>query len=183
MIIQQGDIAFSGKRKSNWYSNAVKAITRSKWSHAFLLMGNACNELSVLESQLNILCVPWIREYVKRDNDYYEVFKPIKASQEDIKRATHYCYYEYSGEVYGFLEIPWFVYRIYAKRWFGYIAKKNWSSDGIFCSELVFEYLYQLDGEYRELLKDFTPDTASPQDLYELVLSRPDLFEFIIKRD
>ena len=69
------------------------------------------------------------------------------------------------------------------QRWFGYTPKKNWSSDGIFCSELVFDYLYQLGGEYRDLLKDFTPDTASPQDLYNLVLSRPDLFQFIVKRE
>ena len=183
MEVQKGDIAFSGKRASNWYSNGVKSITKSKWSHSFLLMGDACGELSVLEAELSISAVPWQREYVEKDADYYESYRPTSASQEDIDRATKYCYYNYSGEAYGFLEIPWFIYRIYMQRWFGYTPKKNWSSDGIFCSELVFDYLYQLGGEYRDLLKDFTPDTASPQDLYNLVLSRPDLFQFIVKRE
>lgn len=178
----RGDIAFSGKRASNWYSDGVKSITNSKWSHTFMLVGDILDELSVMEADLNILTVPWQREYVEKDADYYEVWRPTKASQEDVARATKYCYHNYSGEVYGFLEIPWFVYRIYMKKWFGISVKRNWSSDGIFCSELVYDYLYQLGGEYRDLLKNFTPDTASPQDLYDLVLSRLDLFQFVVQR-
>jgi hypothetical protein len=53
----------------------------------------------------------------------------------------------------------------------------------MFCSQLTYDYLYQLGGEYRDLLKDFTPNTISPQDLYDLVITRPDLFVFVLKRD
>ena len=182
MDVQQGDIAFSGKRAWNWYSASVKYITGSKWSHSFILVGSVNDELSVMEADLDVTVVSWQQQYVVANNDYYQVYRPIKASQEDIQRATKYCYDNYAEEVYGFMQIPWFVYRIYAKKWFGINAKKNWSSQGMFCSELTFDYLYQLGGEYRDLLKDFTSETASPQDLDDLVISRPDLFQFVLER-
>ena len=182
MSVQKGDIVFSGKRAWNFYSATVKYITGSKWSHSFLLLGEVNGELSALEADLDVTAVSWQSQYVIKNEDYYQVYRPIKASQEDIDRATQYCYDNYAETAYGFLQIPWFIYRIYAKKWLGITAKKNWSSQGMFCSELTFDYLYQLGGEYRDLLKDFTADTASPQDLYNLALSRIDLFSFVIER-
>lgn len=182
MNVQQGDVAFSGKRKWNFYSAAVKYITGSPWSHSFILLGSVNGEISAMEADLDVTVVSWQSQYVTADNDYYEVYRPIKASQEDIQRATQYCFDNYAEEVYGFLEIPWFIYRIYANKWFGWKPKKNWSSTGMFCSELTYDYLYQLGGEYRDLIKDFTPDTASPADLYNLAKTRLDLFQFVLSR-
>jgi hypothetical protein len=180
--VKKGDIVFSGKRVFNWYSHIIMYVTSSKWSHSFIIAGDALGELSALEADLDVTMVSWQSQYVTQNNDYYEVYNLVKAAQEDIDRATKYCYDTYAEEVYGFLQIPWFVFRIYAKKWFGYTVKNNWSSQGMFCSELTYDYLYQLGGEYRDLLKGFTPNTASPQDLYNLTLSRPDLFRFIIER-
>jgi hypothetical protein len=180
--VKKGDIVFSGKRNSNWYSNIVKYVTNSKWSHSFIIAGDAIGELSALEADLDVTLVSWQSQYVDANKDYYKVCRPIKASQEDIDRATKYCYVNYAEEVYGFLQIPWFVYRIYVKKWFGYSPKVNWSSQGMFCSELTYDYLNQLGGEYKELIKGFNPNTASPQDLDSLQLSRLDLFQFILER-
>src|ERR1051325_10986824 len=139
MQVQAGDIAFSGKRKYNFYSHTVEKITGSKWSHSFFLLGDICGELSALEADLKVQAVPWQREYVEADNDYYEVWRPVKASAEDIARAAKFCYHEYSGEMYGFLEIPWFIWRVLAHCWFGLQPKKNWSTSGIICSELLYD--------------------------------------------
>ena len=182
MDVQQGDISFSGKRASNWYSDGVKAITESKWSHSFIVAGLALGELSAMEADLDVTMVSWQSQYVDKNNDYYEVWRPIKASQSNIEAAAKYCYNNYAEEPYGFLEIPWFIYRIYAKKWFGINATTNWSSSGMFCSGLTYNYLYQLGGEYRDILKDFKDNTMSPQDLYNIVLARPDLFEFVLQR-
>lgn len=183
MDVKSGNIVFSGKRDSNWYSNSVKYITQSKWSHSFIVAGSALGELSAMECDLDVTLVPWQSQYVEKNADYYEVYNPIKASQEDIDRAAKYCYDNYAEEPYGFLEIPWFVYRIYAKKWFGIDSKTNWSNQGMFCSGLTYNYLVQLGGEYALLVKDFKENTMSPQDLYQLVLARLDLFEFVTKRD
>lgn len=157
-------------------------LTGSKWSHCFFLLGEVCGELSVMEADLKCQVVPWTREYVENNNDYYEVYRPVKASLKEIKNAGSFCFKEYSGEMYGFLQIPWFIYRILVHRLFGSNPKKNWSTSGVICSESLYDYLFQLGGKYRDLVKDLGPDITSPEDLYRLVLSRTDLFEFVGKR-
>lgn len=182
-MIQQGDIAFSGKAKWSFYSRGVMWFTKSRWSHCFFLLGDVCGHLSVLESELNVQTVPFEREYIQKQVDYYEIYRLTAASQEDLQRAAKESYHLMSGQMYGFLQIPWFMYRAAMKRWFGLDRHKNWSTGGVICSELLYNYIYAVGGEYRELLKDFGPDNVSPQDLYDIALARPDLFQFITKRE
>jgi hypothetical protein len=103
MDVQKGDITFSGKRKWNFYSRAVMSITQSKWSHSFMILGDVLGELSAMEADLDVTVVSWKAQYVDKNDDYYEVYRPIKASQDDIDRATKYCYDNYPETAYGFL--------------------------------------------------------------------------------
>ena len=183
MDVQQGNIVFSGKRVSNWFSNGVKSITNSKWSHSFFLLGEVMGQMAAIEAELDISVVPWQREYVDKNEDYYEVYRLLKASPEDQDRAAKYCYYNYAEEAYGFFAIPWFVYRIYMKKWFGIKVTNNWSKSGMFCSGLTYNYLDQVGNEYKDVLNDFDQYSLCPQDLYDIILKRPDLFEFVGKRE
>ncbi len=179
--VMVGDIAFSGKYKPSPYSRIVMWVTRSRWSHAFLVTGEIFGQKAVLESELSVVTVLFDEEYRKKKVDYYEVFRPI--AEQNLKYlAAQKTFYKYSGVDYGFLSIPWFLWRALCSK-VGIKVKRNWSSSGCFCSELVYDYIHNLGGYHMDLLDGFTEDTASPEDIYQLVKSRPDLFQPIGGRD
>ena len=57
----------------------------------------------------------------------------------------------------------------------------NWMSQGVICSELCYYWLTYLG--LGELVKDFNPDTIQAQDLFEIVQSRPDVFELVESKE
>jgi hypothetical protein len=182
MDIQVGDIVFSGKRKAGFYSKSVMFFTESRWSHCFFIMTDVANEKAVLEADLKCQVVPWQREYEINDNDYYEVFRPIKASEEEKINSANRVYREYSGEEYGFLQIPWFVWDSICKK-IGWSSGKNWFPSGAICSEVQVDYIQGLNVEYDEAYKDYQDlNRVSPEDSYQIVINRPDLFKFVGKR-
>lgn len=180
-MIRPGDIGFGGKRKG-FYPNAVRFFTRSRWSHCFVVTPPFLGELSVLEADLKVQIVPFQKEYVEKDADYYEIWRPIAASDSDLWGAASKTWIESAGSVYGFLSIPWFAIRAILA-----LAKvrltKNWFPEGEICSETLWQFIDNLGGEYKKLVSTFGENETSPQDLYALVTSRPDLFEFVMKRD
>jgi len=156
-----------------FYSRAVRFFTKSKWSHCFIVIDNIYGTPAVLEADLKVQVVDFHQEYIEKQDDVYEIYRPIKAKQEDIAKATEYCYRNYAGKIYGFLQIPWFAIRSILG-FFGIKGLgKNWFPSGIICSELVADYLYFIDPVFHEL----TSNETSPEDLYLIVKSRPDLFE------
>lgn len=176
-MMHMGDIAFSHPRKMGFYSKAVRYLTKSNWSHCFIGIADFYDAPAVLESDLKCQVVDFYSEYVTKNKDVYEIWRPIKASQELIRISTKQCYLNYAGETYGFLQIPWFAVRSILKWLKINHLSKNWFPDGIICSELVIEYLLFLDPEYYEAFKGLTPNETSPEDIYQIVINRPDLFE------
>lgn len=180
-MIRHGMIGFGGKR-SGFYPNAVRFFTKSKWSHCFVVIPQVLGELSVIEADLKVQIVPFQKEYVEKNADYYEVWEPIYATDSDVYRATTDIFIKNAGEIYGFLQIPWFAWRAFM-RIFGVKLRRNWFKDGEICSELLWSYLMELGPKYRNAFSILTEDECSPEDIYEIVLSRPDLFQFVTKRD
>mgnify|MGYP002353996246 FL=1 len=180
-MIRPGMIGFGGKR-SGFYPNAVRFFTKSKWSHCFVVINQVFGEVSVIEADLKVQVVPFHREYVEKNADYYEVWEPIAATDSDVLRATSSVYLQDAGKIYGFLQIPWFAFRA-VMRFFGVELRRNWYRDGEICSELLWNYLMQLGPKYKNAFSVFTEDECSPEDLYDIVLIRPDLFQLVTKRD
>lgn len=181
--VQVGDIVFSGNRKKSFYSNAVMFFTNSKWSHCFFIMTDVANERAAFEADLKCQVVPWIREYGSSDNDYYEVYRPIKASNDEKIAAANHIYMEYSGEIYGFMQIPWFIWDALCKK-IGWDAGKNWFPSGVICSESLNEYIHKLNKLYNDAFNSESDmNRASPEDLYLIVKKHPELFEYVGKRE
>lgn len=182
MDIQTGDIVFSGRR-SGFYPNAVRFFTQSKWSHCFFIMGMVADELAVLEADMHCQVVPFHREYEIKNDDYYEIYRPIKVSNEEIKDVSNNTYIQFSGEIYGFLQPLWFAFDSICKK-IGINSGRQWFPNGIVCSGVLAAFLLELNSNYKEAFKEYeTINRVNPEELYQIVKTRPDLFEYIGKRD
>ena len=181
MDVQVGDIVFSGKRASNWFSNGVRWFTNSKWSHCFFVMTDVAGERAVLEADLHCQVVPWHREYEVNNNDYYEVYRPTQATQEELIKAANDTYVEFSGEIYGFGQIVWFMWDALCKK-IGFKSGQQLFS-GIVCSGVLDADIQRINDIYREAFKACVViNRVTPQELYDIVKARPDLFQFIGER-
>ena len=76
---------------------------------------------------------------------------------------------------YGFLELPWFIWRSLNKL-FGKDIKKNdnWSQNGTICSELCRLYLTECGLGY--LFDGFGKSSLNAKDLQDILLANPQLF-------
>ena len=179
-MIRPGDIGFGGKR-SGFYPKAVRFLTKSRWSHCFVVTPQFMGELCVIEADLKVQVVPFQKEYVEKNADYYEIWRPIKASRFQIHYATRKLFFKDAGEIYGFLQIPWFAFRAILG-YFGIKLKgKNPFPGGEICSETLWQYLCFLEN-YGEAFSCFGENECSPEDLYHIVKSRPDLFKKVLER-
>lgn len=178
-VIKHGDISFSHPVKMGFYSKAVRWFTRSKWSHCFIIMEDFYGSPAVLEADLKVQLVDFNQEYINQDVDSYEIWRPILAKEKNISEATKYCYLNYAGETYGFLQIPWFAVRSILNFLGLKFISDNFNKDGIICSELLIDYLKILGEDYSKVFSDIDSNEASPEDIYLLVKSRPDLFQLI----
>lgn len=182
MIVKIGDVALSGQRSEGFYPKAVKFFTKSNWSHCFFIMNDVANKRTVLEADLKIQVVPFEKEYVEKEKDYYIIYRPIKATEEEKVKAADKIYLEYAGEIYGFMQIPWFVWDAFCDL-IGWNSGKNWFPHGAICSEVLYDYLICLNDTYKQAFKHLNDkNRVSPEDIAKVIISRPDLFEFVLER-
>lgn len=182
-MIKEGMIGFSNNKKG-WLPACIRFFTKSNISHAFIISKNYGDQVSVEEAALLVQIVPFDKYYRNDDTQDYWIYDPVKVTRTQKQQALEYCFKEFAGVKYGKLQLIWFVYR-WANEFFlkrDVRKEKNWMADGVICSELQCHYLIQLGGEYAELVKDFNPDTIQAEDLRKLVVSRPDLFQFVEKK-
>lgn len=181
-MIRPGDIGFGGKRKG-FYPKAVRWFTASRWSHCFVVMPQYLDELSVLEADLKVQLVPFQKEYVEKNADYYEIWRPKGITKSEIWRACADLYRSDAGEIYGFLQILWFAFRQGLGKLGIRVGGRNWFPSGEICSETHWGYLSRLPREIGRQTRLMGEDECSPEDLYQMVRSRPDLFELVARRD
>lgn len=175
-----GDIAFSMPAKPGFYSRGVAFFTASRWSHCFFLCADYAGMRSVLEADLKVQLVPFEIEYVEKQNDKYEIYRPIAARPESVSAACEYTFIAYAGATYGFFEIPWFAVRAILNKLFKVLLRGNFVKSGVICSELLVDYLKIID---TETFSKLSSDDTSPEDIYKVIKSRPDLFEYIGGRE
>lgn len=180
--IQPGDVVFSGRRGSDFYSKGVKWFTNSKWSHCFFIMTDVAGESAVLEADLHCQIVPWIREYEIKNEDYYEIYRPLQATAEEKIIAANSTYQQCSGEIYGFTQIIWFMWDALCKK-LHLNSGRQWFSNGVVCSGVQDIYIQQLNSIYDVAFDaQKVVNRVTPQEMYDVVKKRPDLFKFIGER-
>lgn len=170
-----GYVGFSYS-KNIWYDKIIAKITKSKWSHSFITVPSILGREMVMESVAGGICmIPFDFAYRTNENQNYELYR-FNISQDKIDQSIMQCLNTLESS-YGFLEYPWFLWRSICKL-FGKDIKKqnNWSPQGTVCSGLT-RYFIENAGE--NLFNDYGIDSANAQDIYEVVLAHPELFELI----
>jgi hypothetical protein len=181
MKAKPGMIGFSNN-KIGWLPKLIRFFTNSHISHALVITEDVCGITSVQEASIIVQVVPLDKYYRNNPNCSYWIYSLTKATEEEKKEALKYCYNEYAGDKYGFLQLLWFIYR-----WFcvsilkqnekEVVKRKNWLSDGVICSEFQYGYLTHVNEYYANLLKEFNPDTIQAEDLRKIVEANPDAFK------
>jgi hypothetical protein len=115
--------------------------------------------------------------------DVWEIYRPIKASKEDIDRANLYLLNNTSGVIYGVFQRYWFIID-WALNKIGFRSKrKNFWPHGIICSEALYLYIRELGGEYAQSVSHLSENKVDPDELYLVIRNRLDLWLFIDNKE
>lgn len=182
-MIEPGMVFFSNNKKG-LFPKLIRFFTESKISHSGLITHPLGGVASVQEASQVVQVVPFER-YLKSKTEEYVVYriKPELVSQDIMREALRQCHLEFSGVHYGVLQCVWFVYawayKKITKR--KYVPRgKNWFTQGLVCSELIYWYLYKLGNQFFSLVRHFNPDTIQAQDLLDIVIANPQIFEKVL---
>jgi len=172
-------------------------FTRMKWTHVapgfFPFVGH--DDETVFESN-EIQNVTLWNPHTK---DEYSIYKIIWYTQQEIEQALWKTFKEYNGELYGFLQILYFVRRYiwetkWIKKYFGWLPKllgkpsdvrrwNNWFVGGTICSELFHNLMSNLN-EIRyhpgvdRTLKRWNKNNFHSGDGFTFITELPEIFEF-----
>jgi hypothetical protein len=164
--------------KNKWYDWCIAKLTRSQWSHAFITCPPMLNNEMAMEATRDGVTMCSFDERYRQDpSQIYQVFR-FKIDQV-AKNASIQNRIKELETLYGYLEYPWFAWR-YLNSAFGRDIKSqnNWCQNGTeVCSQFVIEYIS--DCGCASLFNSFGKGSAAPQDVYEIVLAHPELFELI----
>lgn len=175
-----GYVCFS-YTKNELIAKLIAKITQSKWSHSFIVVPPVLEKEMVMEAASNGISMTTFQEnYRDNANESYEVYR-VFAPKNKVDKSILSCM-ERLERPYPYLELLWFVWRRINK-FFGKDIKdqNNWFTNGVVCSGLVRKFL---EGSgLKRLFKGFGIDAVAPQDVYNIVLANPKLFELIEKKD
>lgn len=178
--MEYGFVCFSYS-KNEWIAKAIAWFTKSQWSHSFITVPNILgHEMAMEAAGKGVSMVLFDLAYRNNPNQAYEIYRfNITQDYKDYAILESMDLLETS---YGLLEYPWFIWR-YLNKAVGRDIKSynNWSNKGTVCSELV--RLYAQAAGYGHLFDGLGIASASAQDVYEIVLSHPELFELIEKKN
>lgn len=167
------------RRTNDWTSHLTAYITEGYFSHAFILTPTVGDKWLCIEAELEgVTASPFELAYQKNLNRDYIQFK-VKVSDNQTGINSILSKLE-TG--YGFAQMLWFLWRFICSK-FGKDIKgqDNWFyKDGTLCSQLAAEYLFSAGLSY--LFEGFGQGSISPNDIYKIAKSRPDLFEEVESR-
>jgi hypothetical protein len=167
--------------KNEFIANAISSITQSKWSHSFITIPPILDQRVVMEAAGNGIDVTMFNlSYKNNPNESYEIYR-FKAPKDKIDKSIISCM-EILERPYPYLELLWFMWRRLNKV-FGRDIKdqNNWFRNGLVCSGLVRKFIE--GAGFKKLFHGFGVDSVCPQDIYEIVLVHPKLFELVEKKD
>ncbi len=149
-------IAFTYK-KQNLFSKIVSRLTKSKWSHTFLVLDRGSinsDDYLIIESaffggvKFNLLS-----KYTKNPKVIIEIID-VPELDDNIDEISQYI-----GESYGYLQSLGFL-------WMKLFNKiRNPRSSGLWCSELV--WLKLMSSSLKNVFVTHLRDSVTPEDIYK----------------
>lgn len=171
-------IYFSNNKKG-FLPKLIRFFTKSNVSHCGIICDPFENIPSAIESSDLVQIVPFSRNYIESKNEEYILFK--LSGEAEVPATLGPLFIKYAGLKYGYFQLIWFMWR-WLTNLFGVdiSRQKNWFTNNVICSELVYDYFIMLNHpDVNEKLKDFNQDTVQADDLLNIVISLPHVFEFV----
>ena len=167
------------RRTNDWTSHLTAYITQGYFSHAFVLTPTVAARMLCIEAEVEgVTASPFDTTYRENLNRDYIVFRvKVKNNKAGINAVLSKL-----ETGYGFAQMLWFLWRFICAK-FGKDIKSqdNWFyKDGTLCSQLASEYLFAAG--LSDIFCEYGLGSISPNDIYEVAKSRPDLFEEIESR-
>lgn len=173
ILLTKNDFSFLGK--------AIQYFTKSDFTHNCMVFSPILGVESVIEAGKSVQVVPFRRNYIDNPKESWQIWRIKGVAQSRIQSSLISIYWQYSGNVYGYLQLLWFVWR-WANELIGrdIRSQKAWFPGGQICSELLWHYLMRLGvHEITEAIKNWNAESVHVEDFHKLFLSMPQYFERI----
>ena len=163
--------------KSGFIPAAIKWFTGSKFSHSFVRMPSVLGiPMAIEAAELGVDFTRFDVGYENNKNESYQVWN-IKIDQ-GIKDKALISILNDLELVYGYFQYIWFIWRRICL-FFGKDIKSedNKINQGMICSQLCVAYLNAC--ELQHTMYGYGIDNITPQDLYDIFIANPDIFELV----
>lgn len=176
-----GNIVVVNSTKGGFLSWAIRWITGCPYTHCAIGAGDVVGIPSIYEAQILISIGP--ETHITEDlTSEYEEYEVIGMSQDQLLPLVSYLYDLYAEHQYGFLQLPWYIYRR-AGELLGYDmrAKVNpFNKKEVVCSVLDFYLILGISSQFPELAKTcepYSPHSVHPGDVALIVHKHPEIFK------
>lgn len=163
--------------KNQFIPNAIKWFTGSNFSHSFITVPDILAVPMCIEaSEHGVDFTRFDTGYENNLDQGYEVWV-LKIDQKIIDNAIVSILNDLEIS-YGFLQYPFFIWRRLCL-FFGKDIKStdNWFTQGMICSQLCVDFLFACGLE--TIFNGYGKSSVDPQDLQDIFLANPNLFEKI----
>lgn len=172
---------FIGAENKDFLSEAIRNVSRSKWSHCAIILDSTPFESYVMGSRTFGTDITTLTEYNDTLPYYYRIYD-IELPQAQVDKVLRDITDKNLGKAYGYFQLAvgfpiWYK----LKDWFGILLKKNPVSLGLVCSELVAKYMKALPLKDSEV-DSWNPDIIAPEHVYQLVEKRKDIFKLVAEK-
>jgi hypothetical protein len=174
--MEYGHIVITNTKKG-WVQAAIRYFTGSKFSHSLFTIPQVVGkQMGVEAAAVGVEALCFDTHYRFNPNVAYKIFRfradPAKKDVA-IGRAL-----ESLQDGYGYLELPWFIWRWLNAKFGRDIRKQNnWYEGGKICSEITAQYI--CDAGYPHLFAGFGKGAINAQDVLEVCEAHPELFELV----
>ena len=173
-------VLVQSKWGDNWFqtfiSNAIRWLTSSQYSHSLVTLPQLLNcDMCVEAASNGVTLQRFDTTYWTNPSQACDVYELIGIS-DDIKAAAMKGLLSELDTSYGYLEMPWFIWRA-LNRMVGRDIKShdNWSQHGDICSWVCVQYLTACG--LGDLFRDYGKCSVAPQDLRNIFDANPTIFK------
>ena len=169
-----GQIVLAGS-KSGFVPSAIKILTKSKFSHSLITAPDMVKLPMCVEAAENgISVIRFDLAYTQNASENIEIWEVLVPNA--AKDAGLTAAFDKLEKSYGFLELPWFIWR-----WMNTLvgrdirAQNNWSHNGTICSQLCRIYLTKAG--LGSLFESYGKGSVAPQDISAIMNANPKFFK------
>lgn len=133
----------NARTSNSLFTKLQRFFTGKKVTHSFLVLDEYYGDFQLLDARLSVTLDP-LNNILNEGNDVWLYSIPL--NETESLRIKNLFFNNYIGKTYGFSQLIWFVWRRLLELLFkkDMRAKKNWFSEGILCSEIVYNVLMEI---------------------------------------